>query len=290
MKSGPFASCTASRTAASCHSGMCSFVGDLHGLAPHRLAQGQREHRRGIGHVLAEDQHGVRLLDVVQRRGSAPGRRCKHVERSTTRSRVLWLGHPEIEAIGGRPARAARSWLRARRAASRCRSARVPDESQRGGALQPPMRRGRRAGRAAADERRADAAVAVDEVVAEAAAVAEEVAVDLAVEAVADAAQLCRSARRGSCCSRARNARRPTAPSAVPLAREVQLERLVGEDAGRADFDQVAAEFAFEDAVLVAAEVDVVVQRRRRRNRGRRRSPDRSARSGSTGCSGSSRG
>ena len=40
MKSGPFRSCTALRTAASCHRGMCSFVGDLHGLSGARTAGG----------------------------------------------------------------------------------------------------------------------------------------------------------------------------------------------------------------------------------------------------------
>ena len=42
--------------------------GDLHGLAAHRLAEREGEHRRGVGHVLPEHQDGVRLLDVVERR------------------------------------------------------------------------------------------------------------------------------------------------------------------------------------------------------------------------------
>ena len=61
----------------------------------------------------------------------------------------------------------------------------------------------------------------------------------------------------------------------VPLARVVLLERLVREHAGGADLDQVAAELAFERAVFVPAEIDVIMATRTRSGRGRRHSRDR---------------
>ena len=135
-----------------------------------------------------------------------------------------------------------------------------------------------------------DAPLAVDELVAVAAAVAEEVAVDLAVVAVADAAQRAVAlARDGVAAEAAVHADRRRRLQ-IPLARVVLLQRLVGEDAGRADLDQVAAELALQHAVLVRGRSRRGRAARRRRNRGRRRSRGRSARSGSTGCSGSSRG
>ena len=47
----------------------------------------------------------------------------------------------------------------------------------------------------------------------------------------------------------------------VPLPRVVTLQRSVREYAGRADFDQVAGEFVFENSIPVASEVDQVPQR-----------------------------
>ena len=45
----------------------------------------------------------------------------------------------------------------------------------------------------------------------------------------------------------------------VPFTGIVLLEGLVGEYAGRADFNQIAAEFAFERTVLVTSEIDMIV-------------------------------
>ena len=45
----------------------------------------------------------------------------------------------------------------------------------------------------------------------------------------------------------------------VPLTRVVLFERLVRKNAGGADLDQVPAEFAFERALFMPAEIDVVV-------------------------------
>jgi len=109
--------------------------------------------------------------------------------------------------------------------------------------------------------RLADAEFAVDEFVTVAAAIAKEVPVDLSVVAIPYSAEF----------AVAFSGRRVAAQSAVhtnrgrrlqvPLAGEMLLERLVGEDARRADFDQVAAEFVFQHAVLVPAEIDVIVGR-----------------------------
>ncbi len=107
--------------------------------------------------------------------------------------------------------------------------------------------------------RLADAPVAVDELVAVPAAVAQEVAVDLAVEAVADAPQHAVPLAGDRVAAQAAVHADRRGGLEVPLAGVVLLERLVGEDAGGADLHQVAAELAFQRAVRVAAEVDVVV-------------------------------
>ena len=94
------------------------FSGDLQRLAPHRLAQRQRQPRRGIGHVLAQHQHRVGDLHLVQRRRA--GRTlAQNIE--TEASRRAPARTRRGRTARRRPACAARSSLRATRAASRCR-------------------------------------------------------------------------------------------------------------------------------------------------------------------------
>src|SRR6185312_11823370 len=101
---------------------------------------------------------------------------------------------------------------------------------------------------------------AVDEVEAKSAAIAEEVAVHLAIVTVEDTA-CCAIAFVGHCVAAEgamhADRRRPTQ---IPFALVNLRERLVVEHASRADFRKVAAELAFENAVLVASEIDVVVR------------------------------
>ena len=59
----------ASRTAASCQRGdLQSCAAIVRAAVAHRLAQGQRQPRRRVGDILAEDQHRVGLLHLRQRR------------------------------------------------------------------------------------------------------------------------------------------------------------------------------------------------------------------------------
>lgn len=109
------------------------------------------------------------------------------------------------------------------------------------------------------DSRTANPQIAVHEAVAEAPPVAQKIAVHVAVVAVHDPAQLAVAfARRGIAAQAAMHADRRRGLQ-IPFPGIAVAERLVGEDAGRADFDQVAAEFVFERAVLEAAEIHVVV-------------------------------
>src|SRR5690606_16953663 len=104
------------------------------------------------------------------------------------------------------------------------------------------------------------AVVTVGVAVAEAAAVTQEVVVDRAVEAVLDAADLAVAfagadvAAAGAAIADARGELH------VPLAVVALGVGLVGEHAGRADLGEVAGEFAFQHAILDAAEIHVVVR------------------------------
>src|SRR5690606_34889357 len=110
---------------------------------------------------------------------------------------------------------------------------------------------------AGAEERSADPRRRGDEAVAVAAAVADEIAVHVAVEAIHDAPQAAVAfLRRDVAAVAAMHADRRRALQ-IPLADVMLRERLVGEHARRADLGEIAAPFAFEDAVLVTAEVDV---------------------------------
>ena len=68
MNSGPFASCSASRT------GMIVPGRDMHlveafdGLLPDGLTQAQCHSRCDVGDILAQDEHRIREFDFVQRR------------------------------------------------------------------------------------------------------------------------------------------------------------------------------------------------------------------------------
>ena len=108
-----------------------------------------------------------------------------------------------------------------------------------------------------------DPALAIDELVTVAAAVAEKIAVHLAVVTVVDAPQCAIALGRDRVATQAAMHAHRRRRLQVPLARVVPLECLIGENAGGADLHQVAAEFALERAVLVAAEIDLVAQHER---------------------------
>ena len=105
--------------------------------------------------------------------------------------------------------------------------------------------------------------IALYELVAEPAAVAEEVAVHLVVIAIHDAAQYAIAfANSGVATQPAVNAD-GWCHLEVPLARVVALERRIRKYTRRADFNQVAAEFVFQNTVFVSPKVDRVAQMKR---------------------------
>src|SRR5262249_29375698 len=114
---------------------------------------------------------------------------------------------------------------------------------------------------AGVQQRMANTPLAVDELVTESAAVAQEVAVDLVVVAGQDAPEhSVPFAGVGVTADAAVDADRRRKLQ-VPLAGVMALQRLVREHAGRADLDEVPAEFAFQEAVLVTAEEDDIARR-----------------------------
>src|SRR5258708_21895938 len=110
----------------------------------------------------------------------------------------------------------------------------------------------------AVQQRMANPQITLYELVAEPAAVAEEVAVHLVVIAIHDAAQ---------CAIPFANSSVATQPAMnadgwchleVPLARVVALERRIRKYTRWADFNQVAAEFVFQNTVFMSPKVDGV--------------------------------
>src|SRR5690606_16916158 len=112
----------------------------------------------------------------------------------------------------------------------------------------------------AAQRRPARPVIAVHIAIAEAATVAEKILVHVAVVAVFDPAQFA-VAFAGADIAAGRAAVADTRRELhVPFAVVAFGVSLVGEDAGRTDFGQVAGEFAFQRAVCHTAEVQVVVR------------------------------
>ena len=68
MKSGPFASCTASRTDMVEPLRDVQFGGDLHGCLTHGLTQSQGHDRRDVRDILAEHEHSIRVFHLIERR------------------------------------------------------------------------------------------------------------------------------------------------------------------------------------------------------------------------------
>ncbi|CAK6470851.1 hypothetical protein PSEG_05555 [Pseudomonas sp. Nvir] len=100
----------------------------------------------------------------------------------------------------------------------------------------------------------------VDIAIAEATAVAEEVAVNGPVIAVFDTTQLAIAFARADVAADGTLLADARRKLHVPLTVVTLGVRFVGEDAGRADFHQVAGELAFQGAIFRATEVDVVVR------------------------------
>ena len=139
-------------------------------------------------------------------------------------------------------------------------------------------------------ERLPDPPFAVHKLIAKPAAVAEKVAVDLAVVAVHHPPQhsvalaaVMLHPKRAMHAHRGRHLQ-------IPLARVVPLQRGIGEYAGGADLHQVPGEFVLQHAVFGRGRKRRCSAKQMRSDRLRRRTRDRNARSGSTGCSGSSHG
>src|SRR6185312_9641923 len=100
---------------------------------------------------------------------------------------------------------------------------------------------------------------AVDETVAEPAAIAKEVAVDLTVVAVEDSPHLAEAlVGRRVAAETAMGSDRRRFPQ-IPFAVVEFRKRLVVKHTGRADLGQITAELVFEDAVFMAAEINVTV-------------------------------
>jgi hypothetical protein len=95
-----------------------------------------------------------------------------------------------------------------------------------------------------------------------AAAVAKEIAVDVAVEAILYPAQFTAALPRDNVTAQPAVYADRRRGLQVPLAYIVPFERLVRKHAGRADFHEVAAEFVLKDALLVPAEIYMVMGRK----------------------------
>src|SRR3981081_541248 len=105
--------------------------------------------------------------------------------------------------------------------------------------------------------------IALYELVAKPAAIAEEVAVNLVVITIHDAAQCAIPFANSSVATQPAVSADGWCHLEVPLACVVALERRIRKYTRRADFNQVAAEFVFENAVFVSPKVDRVAQMKR---------------------------
>ena len=221
-------------------------VGQFQRLVAHRLAQGECDARRGIGEVFAEYEHGVGLFHfpdggIVETRIASEFGDQLHTGVfgiGIAHMKILFadqLAQGEIGFVSG--SRRAYSYSVARDLA------------------QLPLRRFRVEFIARAVERSCKACGVVHIARAETAAVANEIAVQLAMIAIDDAAQFPVALARRDVAAHAAAVADRRRGLQVPFARVVLAENLVGEDPGRTNLDQVAAEFAFQRAVPVPSEI-----------------------------------
>src|SRR5699024_11165287 len=92
---------------------------------------------------------------------------------------------------------------------------------------------------------------------AEAAAIAQEIAIDLAVIAVVNAPENALARADAGVAAQRTVAANAGRVLHVPFAHVLGVQGFIGEDAGRADFFQIAGKLVFERAVAVAPEIDV---------------------------------
>ena len=225
-------------------------IGQVEGRPARCLADGQGDPGRRVRHVLAENQHGVGLLDVGERGNPHAG--AVGVERRGDGLRLV-VGHSGTEVLG--TDEGLQGEVRFEGSPWRTDADDVGVlQSCRGGGKRGIAPGGFEYAVGGAHPRMADALVVVHEVRPVAAAVAQEVAVDLAVVAVVHPLQQTVAfGREGVAAHRAVGAdgRRRLE---IPLAGVGLGERLVGEHPRGTDLHQVAGELAFEHAVLLATE------------------------------------
>ncbi len=225
------------------------------------------QHRRRVGQVLAEDQHGVGVVDVG-RRPQPQARVGGHLQHGGDEA-IVGVGHSAEEVVGphesaqsvvglqGRPRRAYADRVAAAQQSSRRVEGEIRGRCARSGTArylclgrEQPRRR----------PRRPHPRLGVDELETEPAAVAEEHPVDVAVEAREHAAHLAVARRRVGVAAEATVGAHRRCALQIPFARVPVRERLVVEHARGADLDEVAAELTLERTALVASEVDLVTQ------------------------------
>ncbi len=226
-------------------------------FAFHRLTHRERHARADLGEIFAQYQHRIVAFHFAQRRriDAAFAQHFQHQLQPCLFARR----HAGREVF--------RAYQLAQREVALNAGARRADADR---ALRLTQNVGRRVDRllriqldpvVAAQQRRVTRTIlAVDVAVAETAAVAKEVVVNRAVVAVFDTTQLAVALARAGVAADAAlltDARRELHIPFTVIAFGVGF---VGEDAGRADFHQVAGEFAFQRALFRTAEVDVVVR------------------------------
>ena len=211
MKSGLLSCCAALRTAASCHRGIfirSAVSSDFWRTAWRRL----RARRGAVSGTSSPKTSTASACSASLSEAARAGPRCRMsmIRASNSCSLADSPRWKRSAPTNSRSAKLASSEARGEPMPMLCAMAATPPDGARTSSLRRRLwlRHRRRS-----QERLAQTQRAVDELVAESAAIAEEVAVDLAVVAVEDTAQLAVALAGRSCCSRGRNARRPTAPS-----------------------------------------------------------------------------
>ena len=241
--------------------------------------------RRRVGEVLAEHEHDVGALHVAER--AEPQAAARDLEHDADEL-VVGVGHAvvEVRRSDERAQRVVGLERRPRRADADHAAAAHQSRRRVQGAVAPLLdgllpALGGQHRRPPRHARGAHPLGSVDVGVAEAPAVAEPHLVDVAVVAARDAAQLAVPRPGVHVAAQPAVLAHGRRRLQVPLARVVPRQRLVGEHAGGADLDEVAAELALQRARPRRARSTPGCASRRRRSRDRRRSRCRSACSGS---------
>ena len=223
----------------------------------HRLTHRQRDARAGLGNVFAQHQYRVVGFDIAQAWGVDPTF-AQHFQHHL-QARLFAFGDAGIEVVGAHQlAQREVAFNAGARGADADHFLRLAQDIRR------PLHRllGVKGDQivAAALHRLTRTVFQVHVAIAETTAVAEEVAVHGTVIAVFDTTQLAIAFARADVTADGTLLADARRKLHVPLTVIALRVGFVGEDAGRADFHQVAGELALQGAIFRAAEVDVVVR------------------------------